>query len=160
MMPTGGPVHGRRALRADERGDAMVVWCLLLALLLLPLGGLSVDLWHGIAVQRQLQSAAEDAATAGASGIDVTEYRESGCVVLNPSTADSLASSDLASQAALGPLLSTDIEVAPDGGEITVVLREDVHLTLLKLVEGNRPLVVTAAATSEPEGSVSGNGCG
>ena len=45
-------------------GDAIVVWCLLLALMLLPLGGLSIDLWHGIAVQRQLQSAAEDAALA------------------------------------------------------------------------------------------------
>ena len=34
-----------RAARRDERGDAMVIWCLGLAILLLPLGGISVDLW-------------------------------------------------------------------------------------------------------------------
>ena len=62
----------------------MIVWCLLIAVMLLPLGGLSVDLWHGIEVQRHLQSAAEDAAVAGASGIDVVEYRQTGCIVLDP----------------------------------------------------------------------------
>ena len=142
-----------------DRGDAMVVWSLLLAILLLPLGGLSVDLWHGIAVQRQLQSAAEDAATAGASGIDIAVYRRSGCIVLDPAVAVPLAQANLASQAGLGSLASVDVEVAPAGNEITVVLRKDVHLTLLKLVEGDRPLVVTAEATSQPVGSVSGNGC-
>ena len=144
---------------ASENGEAMVVWCLLLALLLLPLGGLSVDLWHGIAVQRELQSAAEDAASAGASGINVNEYRQSGCVVLDPTTAVALASANLASQAGLGPLVSTSINVAANNSAITVVLRKDVHLTLLRLVEGNRPLVVAAQATGEPAGSVSGTGC-
>jgi hypothetical protein len=143
----------------SESGEAMVVWCLLLALLLLPLGGLSVDLWHGIAVQRELQSAAEDAASAGASGINVNEYRQTGCVVLDPSSALELASANLASQAGLGPLVSANIEVAPNASDITVLLRKDVHLTLLRLVEGNRPLVVAAQATAEPAGSVSGTGC-
>lgn len=142
-----------------DRGDAMVVWCLLLAVLLLPLGGLSIDLWHGIAVQRQLQSAAEDAATAGASGINIAVYRRSGCILLNPAVAVPLAQANLASQAGLGDLASVDVQVAPAGNEITVVLRKDVHLTLLKLVEGDRPLVVAAEATSQPIGSVSGNGC-
>ena len=142
-----------------DRGDAMVVWCLLLAVLLLPLGGLSIDLWHGIAVQRQLQSAAEDAATAGASGINIAVYRRSGCILLDPAVAVPLAQANLASQAGLGDLASVDVQVAPAGNEITVVLRKDVHLTLLKLVEGDRPLVVAAEATSQPIGSVSGNGC-
>lgn len=142
-----------------ERGDAMIVWCLLLAVLLLPLGGLSVDLWHGIAVQRQLQSAADGAAAAGASGIDISAYRETGCVVLDPSEAVSLAQENLSQQIGLGPLAGEQITVAPNGSEITVVLHEDVHLTLLTLVEGDRPLLVTATATSEPRGSVSGNGC-
>jgi hypothetical protein len=42
----GGGRRGRDLVRergADERGDAMVLWCLLLALMLLPLGGLSID---------------------------------------------------------------------------------------------------------------------
>jgi Flp pilus assembly protein TadG len=126
----------------------------LVALLLLPLGGLSVDLWHGIAVQRSLQSAAEDAATAGSSGIDVRQYRATGCLVLDPATAVPLAQTNLDQQQHLGPLASVAISVSPNDRQISVTLQEDVHLTLLSLVEGDKPLVVTAIASSEPEGSV------
>jgi Flp pilus assembly protein TadG len=143
----------------DERGDAMVIWCLLLALMLLPLGGVSIDLWHGIEVQRQLQSAAEDAALAGASGIDVGEYRQSGCLALDPLVALPLARANVASQAGLGPLEVTDIVVSSDRRQISVLLKEDVRLTLLSWVEGGRPLVVAATASSGPEGSLSGSGC-
>ncbi len=137
----------------------MIVWCLLFALLLLPLGGLTIDLWHGIAVQRSLQSAAEDAATAGSSGIDVQQYRSTGCLLLDPAAAVPLAQANLASQSNLGPLAAVNIYVSPTGQQISVRLQEDVHLTLLSLVEGNRPLVVTATASSTPEGSVAGNQC-
>jgi Flp pilus assembly protein TadG len=137
----------------------MVVWCLLLAVMLLPLGGLSVDLWRGIAVQRQLQAAAEDAAIAGASGVDATVYRDTGCVVLDASLAVQLAQANLASQSGLGPLAGASFAVSPDGAGISVHLTQDVHLTLLSLVEGNRPLVVTATASSVPSGSVPKEGC-
>lgn len=155
-----GARRSRRRGRAahDERGDAMVVWCLLIAVMLLPLGGLSVDLWHGIEVQRQLQSAAEDAAVAGASGVDVAEYRQTGCIVLDPVLAVPLAEANIASQG-LGPIAGADIVVTPDRREMSVELREDVRLTLLSWVEGTRPLVVVATATSGPEGSLSGSGC-
>lgn len=149
-------LHGREG---GDRGDAMIVWCMLLALLLLPVGGLTIDLWRGIAVQRALESAAEDAASAGASGIDVQQYRATGCLVLDPTAAVPLAQANLALQTDLGPLAAADISVSPGGGQITVRLQEDVHLTLLSLVEGNRPLLVTAAASSAPEGSVQGTGC-
>ena len=144
----------------DERGDAVIVWCLLLAVMLLPLGGLSIDLWHGIAVQRQLQAAAEDAAAAGASGINTSTYRASGCLVLDPATAVPLARANLAAQTGLGPLSGADVEISPGGNEITVALAEDVHLTLLSWVEGGRSLVVTATASSQPTGSLTqGSGC-
>jgi Flp pilus assembly protein TadG len=143
----------------DERGDAMIIWCLLLALLLLPLGGLSIDLWHGVAVQRSLQSAAEDAATAGSSGIDVQHYRATGCLVLDPAAAVPLAQANLALQEHLGPLATVAISVSPSDQQISVRLQEDVHLTLLSLVEGDKPLVVTATASSAPEGSVPQSRC-
>jgi|GEM_PF-2453295 hypothetical protein len=141
-----------------ERGDAMVVWCLLLAMLLLPLAGISVDLWHGIEVQRQLQSVAEDAANAGASGINIALYREDGCIALDPSMAVTLAQANLESQANLGPLSQVAIEVAPNDSTVTVALSEDVHLTLLSLVQKG-PLVVRAVATSEPRGSEPADVC-
>jgi Flp pilus assembly protein TadG len=146
-------------VRRDERGDAMIVWCLLIALMLLPLGGLTIDLWRGIAAQRSLQSAAEDAATAGSSGIDVQQYRATGCLLLDPSVAVTMAEANLTLQRDLGPLAAVDISVSPNGRQISVRLQEDVHLTLLSLVEGDKPLVVTAIASSSPEGSVLGNRC-
>jgi Flp pilus assembly protein TadG len=151
--------HFARRVKRDERGDAMIVWCLLLAFLLLPLGGLSVDLWHGISVQRSLQSAAEDAAAAGSSGIDVEQYRATGCLTLDPTAAVPLAQQNLTSQGHLGSLAAVDISVSPNDQQISVRLEEDVHLTLLALVEGAKPLVVTATASSAPEGSVIGTRC-
>lgn len=151
--------HFARRVKHDERGDAMIVWCLLLAFLLLPLGGLSVDLWHGIAVQRSLQSAAEDAAAAGSSGIDVEQYRTTGCLTLDPAAAVPLAQQNLTSQSHLGSLAQVDISVSPNDRQISVRLEEDVHLTLLALVEGAKPLVVTATASSAPVGSVIGTRC-
>lgn len=138
----------------DERGDAVVVWCLLLAIMLLPLGGLSIDLWHGLAVERQLQAAAEDAVAAGASGVDTATYRSKGCIVLDPAIAVGLARDNLAVQQGLGPLSGADIEVSPDGTQITVALAEKVRLSLLSWVEGGRPLVVSAIASSQAEGSL------
>jgi Flp pilus assembly protein TadG len=152
-------IQPARRVHHGERGDAMIIWCLLLALLLLPLGGLSIDLWHGIAVQRSLQSAAEDAATAGSSGIDVQQYRATGCLVLQPPAAVTLAQENLALQSHLGPLAAVTISVSPNDQQISVRLQEDVHLTLLSLVEGDKPLVVTATASSAPEGSISGSRC-
>jgi Flp pilus assembly protein TadG len=149
----------RTSTERRERGDAMVVWCMLLALMFLPIGGISVDLWHGIEAQRQLEAAAEDAATAGSSGIDVGTYRVRGCLVLEPALATSLAYSNLAAQDGLGSLSGTSVEVSPDGKVITVRLQEKVRLTLLSLVEGLRPIVVTATASSGPKGSVPEGAC-
>jgi Flp pilus assembly protein TadG len=143
----------------NDTGDAMVVWCMLLALMLLPLGGLSVDLWHGIEVQRQLQAAAEDAALAGSSGIDLEHYRVTGCLSLSPASAVALAQANLGAQSGLGPTAGVNIQVSTNDEQISVSLREYVRLTLLSLVEGDRPLPVTATASSTPKGSLSGSGC-
>jgi len=148
-------LRGRaRVARADQRGDAMVIWCLGLAVLLLPLGGISLDLWHAISAERALQSAASAAADAGASGIDIPTYRASGNVILSPTVAVNLASTNLADQSS-PPVLSSaaDITVAANDGEITVVLHENVHLTLLGLVEGNRPIQIAATASAAPRPS-------
>jgi len=147
-----------RAGERRESGEAMVVWCLLLALTLLPLAGLSIDLWHGIAVQRQLQAAAEDAALAGASGVDVATYRSTGCILLDPSSSVALAQENLAQQD-LGPSLSARFSLSTDGDQLFVQLREPVQLSLLSLVLGSRPLIVSAVAQSGPRGSLSGRGC-
>jgi len=140
--------------RRDERGDAMVIWCLGLAVLLLPLGGISVDLWHAISQERALQSAASAAAEAGASGIDIPTYRAAGDVVLNPTLAVDLARISLADESNPPDLSAPpDITVADNDGQITVTLHEDVHLTLLGLIEGNHLIRITASASAAPRPS-------
>ena len=135
----------------------MVAWCLLLAVLLLPVGGLSIDLWRGISTQRSLEAAAQDAAVAGSSGIDITEYRNVGCVRLDPAIAVRMAEANLGQQSVAATLSGVSVSVGPDDKSITVDLREEVPLTLLRLVVGNRGLSVSASATSAP---VASNGTG
>ena len=129
----------------------MIIWCLGLAILLLPLGGLSVDLWHAISEERALQAAAASAADAGASGINVTAYRATGQPTLDPSQASSLAEQNLAQQTGMPALAAPPtIAVSPDGTQIQVRLTANVHLTLLALVEGDRPIHIVATGTSSP----------
>lgn len=159
-MKAGTPGPGGTSDKAtNEKGEAMVIWCLVMAISLFAIGGLSVDLWRGIAVQRALQAAAEEAATAGASGIDTTVYRSTGCLELSPSLAESMAEDELGQQPISRALTSTSISVSPDQANINVELAENVDLSLLRLVEGDRPLVVRASASSGPVGSVTGSGC-
>lgn len=144
-----------RAIRArDDRGEAMVIWCLGLAILLLPLGGLSVDLWHSISAERALQAAASAAATAGASGLDTAAYRDSSVVKLDPATAENLALASLGSQVGLAPLSGPPaIVVGPSDETITVQLHETVQLTLLRLLLGGRAIHLTATAVASPRAS-------
>lgn len=152
-------VQPRQLRQRGERGDAAILWCLLAACLLLPMAGISVDLWHAVAVQRQLQAAAEDAATAGASGIDTELYRATGCIALAPVLAAALARADLARQSGLGALSAVDVVVPANGDQVTVTLREPVRLTLMRIVEGGRAIVVAASAVGRPRGTVGGGTC-
>jgi Flp pilus assembly protein TadG len=128
----------------------MVVWCLLVAILLLPIGGLSFDLWRGIAAQRALQSAAEDAAVAGASAIDVGRYRSQGCISLDPGLAEQMAEQNLLEQPVGDQVTAAYVTVSQNDLQLTVRLAEPVALTLLRLAGGNRSYTVTAEAVSSP----------
>jgi Flp pilus assembly protein TadG len=122
-----------------------------------------IDYWSTLSVDRNLQAIAQDAANAGASGIDVNAYRDSGVVQLDPATATSLAIADLRSQpqselppaVLAGPCTwSTSLAESPDcltidvtGSSITVVLHEEVASIVLE-VAGHRGLPITVSATS------------
>ena len=134
-------------LRGGQLGEATVVWCVGLALLLLPLGGISVDLWHGISVERTLQDAASSAAAAGASGIDQAQYRQTGSIALQPDLVRSLVAANLRNQSDLprGYQL-TALEI--QGAFVTVQLRDNLPLTLLRILVPRQALQLTATATA------------
>ncbi len=64
-------------MRKSERGS-VTIWMLGLSVLLLLFGGLALDFWRGLALQRELAAVADSAAIAAASGIDEEYYRATG----------------------------------------------------------------------------------
>jgi uncharacterized membrane protein len=136
------------AVSVTDRGS-VTIWMLGLTLLLLLFGGLALDFWRGLALQRELAAVADSAAIAGASGIDVDHYRETGGVRLDPESAQELASLSIAGQdaAVRGVLIST----LPGGESVTVIVEGVVELGLLGVfVDQSEPLLVRATATALP----------
>ena len=76
---------------SSDRGS-VTLWTLGLSMLLLLFGGLAVDFWRALALQRELAAIADSASVAAASGIDEEHYRDTGEVVIDPERAADLGS--------------------------------------------------------------------
>lgn len=126
-----------RLLR-DERGS-VTLWMLGLGLMLLTLGGLSLDLWRLVGERRELATMADAAAVAAANGVDIAYFRETGLVRLDPSRASDLALDSLARQPVGDDIaLGADwLAIEPDGVSVVITVRRTVELTLLRLAGGS-----------------------
>jgi uncharacterized membrane protein len=131
-----------------ERGSALV-WMVGLTTLLLLFGGLAVDFWRALALQRELAAVADSAAIAAASGIDEERYRETGEVVLDSTRAETLGLASIAGQGV--ELLDGDVLTSADGLQVDVVLVDSLELGLLGIfVDQTEPLTIRAEATAVP----------
>lgn len=130
-----------------QRGS-ITLWLLGLALMLLPLGGLALDLGRSFSERRTLAAAADAAALSGAGALDEARYRADGTVMLDPVLAEQRVRRSLDSQLDRGAL--RDVRVHADEGQVTVELEGVVDLTLLQLVHGGAPFPVRVAATARP----------
>jgi uncharacterized membrane protein len=120
-----------------------------LSMLLLLFGGLAIDYWRGLALQRELAAVADSAAIAGASGIDEEVYRASGLVVLDVTRSRSLALLSIDHQDV--DLTSVDIVLGADGSTVTVDIEAVLQLGLLGIfVADDDPVLVGASATATP----------
>ena len=125
---------------------SVTLWLLGVSIMLVALGGVSVDLWRSFSARRALASGADAAALAGASAIDENRYRDSGIVVLLPSAAERRARDSLAAQLDRAAML--DAEVAATEQSVTVVVHGRVGFTLLGVLsQGSFELEVAATAT-------------
>ena len=86
----GGSARPRSMRRPRPDGGFLTIWMLGLCLLLLVLGGASLDLWRAFSQRQALAGLADAAALAGASGIDRAAARR-GVIRLDPAEATSLA---------------------------------------------------------------------
>jgi hypothetical protein len=120
-----------------------------LSLLLLLFGGLALDFWRGLALQRELAAVADSAAVAAASGIDEEHYRVTGEVLLDAGRARALALASVDFQDA--PVLAAEVTVSSDRSRVTVVVVGEVELGLLGVfIDDSEPLTVRATATARP----------
>lgn len=131
----------------DDQGTALT-WLLGLLMMVLALGGLSVDLWRAFSDRRLVAGVVDAAAVAGASGVDADYLRATGEPRLDPVLARQRAAAALAAHgdAVQAPV----INVAPDGSAITVSGTREVQLTLARLVDPGGTYRVGAEATSTP----------
>ncbi|SRR6266498_5251625 len=135
---------------AEERGS-ITVWLLGLAVLVLFVGGLSLDLWRAFGARQLLANAADAAAIAGATGIDTARFRDTGQLILDPSMAVQRAGDSLAHQESLPLTAPPGVEVTPDPPQVVVVLTGQVRLTLLRVLLPNQPpLTIRVRAASVP----------
>jgi hypothetical protein len=131
-----------------EEGS-MTIWMLGLCVMLLFLGGISLDLWRAFAERRALAERVDSAAVAGGSGIDESAFRASSVVQLDPARADSLAWANLNDQPADPALLSQDVSASTR--TVTVTATGQVHFTLLGVLLAGKPFIISVSATVQPE---------
>jgi hypothetical protein len=133
-----------------ERGS-ITIWLLGLAVLLLFVGGLSLDLWRAATARQLLANAADAAAIAGSTALDTARFRDTGEIVLDPALAGQRVGDSLAHQGALPLVAPPAVEVAPDPPQVEVVLTGEVRLTLLHVLLPNQPpLTLRVRAVSAP----------
>ena len=134
----------------DERGF-LTIWLLGLCLLLLVLGGVSLDLWRVFSERQALAGLAD---SAGAAGLDLDAARR-GLVQLDLADAAGRARASIAAQADKGSLVlsSVNIVVGQDRSEVTVSADGQVHLLLLRLLLGDRPVSLHVSSTAAARSS-------
>jgi hypothetical protein len=125
------------------------LWMLGLSLLLLLFGGLVIDFWRALALQRELAAIADSASVAAASGIDEEHYRLTGVVLIEPARAAGLGSAYAMTQDI--ELIDLVVSTAEDRSSVTVLVVDELELGLMGVfVDQTEPLTVTAEARAVP----------
>lgn len=118
-------------------------------MILLFVGGMSIDLWRAFSERRALHELADAAAAAGANGLDVATYRATGTVQLDPDLAARLAWDSVAGQTDRRAMIGHPaVRVSPT--EIVVEVRGEVPLTVLALFTAGEPFAVQVTAEARP----------
>lgn len=135
------------------RGDNGSITLLMIGatLIVMFVGWLAFTLWAGSSERRQLASAADQAAQAGATALDVDAFRRSGSRQLAPGLAEQRALESLTSQG-VGDLL-TSYQITADTAQITVVLEGEIDIGLLRIFDvDDDPIEVQVRAVGYPQG--------
>ncbi|MCC3762627.1 hypothetical protein K3N28_06025 [Glycomyces sp. TRM65418] len=136
---------GPHRLLQPERRDQGFATAFSVALLvaLLAAVGLSIDGGGAAAAKARVATAAAESARAGADAIDVSYFRQSGIVRLDPPEAEAAARAWLTATGMDGTVTAT-------GADVTVTAETTYDTQILSAV-GFSAFTVTATATAEPD---------
>ena len=130
----------------NERGS-ITLWVLGLTIMVLFLGGISLDLWRAFEVREDLAAMADSAANAGASQVDGAAYRDTGVLELDGPAAAAAANANLDAQQDSGRIKNRAIST--NGAVLTVRLEGEVGFTLLRIFLGGGSVPVRATGSAE-----------
>ncbi len=130
----------------NERGST-TIFVLGLCVVVLFVGGLSVDFWRVIAARRALAAMADSAAAAGANGVDLSALR-SGALALNPSRARQLAGDQIARSSDVVRVQSVVID--SDTTAVRVTVSQHIEFSLLGLLGDHQGFTITVSAAGSP----------
>jgi hypothetical protein len=130
----------------NDRGS-ITLWTLGLTVMVLFLGGISLDLWRAFEVREDLAAMADSAANAGASHIDGLAYRDTGTLQLDAGAAEDAANANLDGQQDSGKIAVRDIDAR--GPVLTVTLQGEVEFTLLRVFLGGGRVAVRATGSAQ-----------
>jgi hypothetical protein len=117
----------------------------MLLVLVIAVGAISADLWHLVAEHREVAGVVDGAALAAANAVDTDALRLDPPVVqLRPDEAAARACSYLQEKGGVGACPGPDAEIVVNVETISVTMRRDVNLTLLKIFAGLNPDVDTS----------------
>jgi hypothetical protein len=131
-----------------ERG-AITIWGIGLILVVFGVAGLAIDTWRVFAERQALAGLADSASIAGATAVDVDEFRNSGTVQLDRGLAEARAVAYLNDHASdLDDDIAAFISFPANGIEVT--LTRDVELTIIGAFLGEGVVGMEVAAYSTP----------
>jgi len=153
VVPSGGLRVAVNDTARRGRGDNGSITLLMIGatLIVMFVGWLAFTLWAGASERRQLASAADQAAQAGATALNVTVFRQSGTRQLAPDLAEQRALDSLTSQG-VDDLL-TSYRISADTAQVTVILEGEIDIGLLRIFDLNDdPIQVRVTAVGYPQG--------
>jgi Putative Flp pilus-assembly TadE/G-like len=138
--------HRARAMTADS--GSITAFVVVMATALVLLAGLVLDGGLTLAARERALNLAQEAARAGAQGIDLAVYRQTGNLVLSPAMADADAEQYLASTGTQGAVLVT-------GNTVTVTVTITQRMQILDAA-GLFAVTVHASASAVPDRGILG----